>query len=126
MLRPGKRAVFTIKLPHDGTLQASASFREDGYNVGMVSYHPQLAPWVRLPACSHPELRDAMTAAARALGGELSVEYTPLASDGHSLAPAPNGETVAIKIPVQTPRPTLAATGHEEQDFGCSGGPPDG
>jgi hypothetical protein len=79
MSRKGTRADFIISVPDDVVLTARGSFGEDGYSVGMVSYHPQLAPWIRLPACSLKELRNTLEEAARALGGSLSVQITPLA-----------------------------------------------
>ena len=104
MPHKGKRAEFAITLPNDGTLKAIGSFREDGHNVGMVSYAAALAPWIRLPACSLSELRTNMTDAARSLGGKLSVEYTPLTDDEGSLEPRKDCPGEKIQIPIRTLR----------------------
>ncbi len=104
MPHKGKRAEFAITLPNEGTLKAIGSFREDGHNVGMVSYHTALAPWIRLPACSLSELRTSMTNAARSLGGKLSVEYIPLTDDEYSLEARKDCPGEKIEIPIKSLR----------------------
>ena len=120
----GKRAKFAISLPNDGVLTATGSFRENGHNVGMVSFHPQLTPWIRLPACSLSELRATMTEAARTLGGRLSVEFTPLTDNEHSLAAKHDSAAVSVEIPVNVPAPL--AGGRVEPGAHCAEGPTDG
>jgi hypothetical protein len=124
MPRRGKRAKFAIALPNDGELTATGSFRENGHNIGMVSFHPQLTPWIRLPACSLSELRATMTEAARTLGGKLSVEFTPLTENEQSLAAKKDSVPVTVEIPVHAPAPL--ASGREEPGAHCAEGPTDG
>ena len=122
MPRQGKKAEFAIALPNDGVLRATGAFREDGYNVGMVSFHPQLAPWIRLPACSLSELRATMTDAARALGGTLSVEFMPLSDNEKTLEAKKLGVGMKVEIPVKTPLPLALNRGESARE----GGPTDG
>jgi len=105
MRHHGQKAEFSLVTPNDGTLTATGSFREDGHNVGMISYDPLLAAWIRLPACSLCQLSATMKEAAHSLGGTLSVEYTRLTDDLHALEPVTHTPGPRVEIPVEMPPP---------------------
>jgi hypothetical protein len=103
----GQKAVFSIVTPNDGTLSATGSFREDGHNVGMVSYDPQLTAWIRLPACSLSELTATMKDAAHSLGGNLTVQYTRLTDNLSALEPTKHASGPKVVVSVELPAPLL-------------------
>jgi hypothetical protein len=119
----GKKADFSIATPNGDSLTATGSFREDGHNVGMVSYHPQLAAWIRLPACSLTELSATMKDAAHHLGGTLTVEYTALTDNLSALEPDRHSMSSPVQIQVETPAVLI---GDCKAGAGSEDGPRDG
>jgi hypothetical protein len=110
----GKKAEFSILTPNDGVLTATGSFREDGHNVGMVSYHPKLTPWIHLPACSLAELQATMAGAALTLGGTLAVTYTALTDNLNALLPDERLKGKKMSIPIGSSTPLLASQKESE------------
>jgi hypothetical protein len=123
MLRHGKKAEFSILTLNGDVLMASGSFREEGYNVGMVSYHPQLTPWIRLPVCSLAELKATMAGAALTLGGTLSVTYTALTDGLNALLPDERLKGNKTLVPIESSTPLIA--GQKDAEC-CEGAPPEG
>ena len=108
MRHHGKKAEFSIITPNDGILTATGSFREDGHNVGMVSYHPKLTAWIHLPACSLAELKATMEGAALTLGGTLTVTYTALTDNLNALLPDKRLKGKKMLVPIGSSTPLLA------------------
>jgi len=84
------KASFSIAMRDGSVLTASGRFPGSEEASALVTYDPELAPWIRKPVCTLVQLTSKMIQAGTALRGITSALLTPLEREGDRVVNTPS------------------------------------
>ena len=84
------KASFSIAMRDGSVFNASGRFAGADDASALITYDPELAPWIRKPVCTLSQLTARMVQAGTALRGITSALLTPLEREGDRVVNTPS------------------------------------